>query len=175
MWCGTSWSQTLSELMKSTRATTKRGGISLSQRSKTQAVNLTNLKQNFKVDKKRLILQVKKILAREKKRGELEIVLAGDTLLRHLNKEFAGKSKTTDVLSFPFGENLAPQKGLNYIGEIYISLEQAKRQAKEYGVTLDQELLRLATHGTLHLLGYDHKKKAEAKIMREKEEKYLYA
>jgi rRNA maturation RNase YbeY len=63
---------------------------------------------------------------------------------------------------------------LPYLGEIYISLEQARRQAREYKVTLKEELLRLATHGTLHLLGYDHKKKNQAKIMKAKEEKYLY-
>ncbi len=139
------------------------------------SVTLTNLKQNFRVDKTGLVSQVKKILVGEKKRGEIEIVLAGDTLLRHLNKEFAGKNKTTDVLSFVWQESLIPQRKLPYLGEIYISLEQAKRQAKNYAVSLSQELQRLVTHGTLHLLGHDHKKKKAAQAMRKKEEKYLYA
>ncbi len=111
----------------------------------------------------------------EKRKGQVEIILAGDGLLRRLNKEFAGKNKTTDVLSFRFNESVSPEKGLNYIGEIYISLEQAKRQAEEYGVNLQEELRRLVTHGTLHLLGYDHQKKDETKLMRKKEEEYLNA
>ncbi len=161
--------------MKNTRAGTKKGGVSPAPQSKAQAVSLTNLKRNFRVNTRGLILQVKKILAGEKKRGEIEIVLAGDTLLRHLNKEFAGKDKTTDVLSFVWQESLFPEKRLNYLGEIYISLEQAQRQVKEHGVTLQEELRRLVTHGTLHLLDYDHKKKDEAKLMRKKEEEYLNA
>jgi len=161
--------------MKSTRATTKRGGIRSAPKFGNIAVTLTHLKQAVPVAKSRIIQQVQKILQAEKRKGQVEIILAGDALLKRLNKEFAGKNKTTDVLSFSFEENITPQKGLHYIGEIYISLEQAKRQAKEYAVTLREELLRLVTHGTLHLLGYVHHKKDEAKLMRKKEEEYLNA
>lgn len=157
------------------RASTKRGGVNRDRKLNESAVTLANLKQNFRVDKKGLISQVKKILAGERKKGEVEIVLAGDTLLRHLNKEFAGKDKTTDVLSFVWQESLTPERKMPYLGEIYISLEQARRQAKVYAVSLSQELQRLVTHGTLHLLGYDHKKKKDAQAMRKREEKYLYA
>ncbi len=161
--------------MINTRVTTKRGAGKGAARSKECAITLSHLKKKFKVNQRGLIRQVGKILRNEKKKGWVEVILAGDGLLRRLNKEFAGKNETTDVLSFPFNESVSPEKGLNYIGEIYISLEQAKRQAKEYGVTLQEELLRLVTHGTLHLLGYDHQKKDEAKLMRKKEEKYLNA
>lgn len=142
---------------------------------KEPAVTLTNLKRSFRVDKRGLVSQVKKILTGEKKGGEIEIVLAGDTLLRHLNREFAGKDKTTDVLSFSWQESLTPERKLPFLGEIYISLEQAKRQAKTYEASYRQELLRLVTHGALHLLGYDHKKKKDGNVMRKKEEEYLYA
>lgn len=109
----------------------------------------------------------------ERKAGKVDVILAGDKLLRELNRKFAGKDKTTDVLSFPLEDG--PGEKSNYLGEIYISPEQAQRQAKEYKVTLQQEVLGLVTHGALHLLGYDHKKPSQAKIMRKKEEKYLNA
>jgi probable rRNA maturation factor len=160
--------------MKSTRATTKRGAGKGAARSKEYAITLSHLKKKFKVNQRGLIRQVGKILRNEKKKGQVEVILAGDALLKRLNREFTGKNKTTDVLSFPWQESLTPKKRLNYLGEIYISLEQAQRQAKEYGVTGQEELLRLVTHGTLHLLGYDHQKKDEARIMRKKEEKYLH-
>jgi len=161
--------------MRNTRATIDKGAGKGAARSNEYAITLSHLKKKFKVNQRGLIRQVGKILRNEKKKGPVEVILAGDGLLRRLNKEFAGKNKTTDVLSFPFNESVSPEKGLNYIGEIYISLEQAQRQAKEYGITLAEELLRLVTHGTLHLLGYDHKKKDEAKLMRKKEEEYLNA
>ena len=161
--------------MKNTRAGIKRGDIRKAPKFGNIAITLTQIKKAVPVAKKEIIRQVQKILQAEKRNGQVEIILAGDALLKRLNKEFAGKNKTTDVLSFPFEENVAQEKGLNYIGEIYISLEQAKRQAKEYAVTLREELLRLVTHGTLHLLGYDHQKKDEAKLMRKKEEEYLNA
>jgi probable rRNA maturation factor len=93
---------------------------------------------------------VARILKKEKIDGRINVIIGDDKLIRRLNRDYRKKDKTTDVLSFEINEN-----GL--LGEIYISLPVAKRQAKEYGVTLVDELVRLAEHGTLHILGYTHK------------------
>jgi len=84
--------------------------------------------------------------------GEVEVLLAGDRTLRRLNREFRGKNKPTDVLSFPSLEEL--QGG--YAGDLAISLDTAQRQADEHGHTLRDEVRVLLLHGLLHLSGMDH-------------------
>ncbi len=82
--------------------------------------------------------------------GELALVLAGDRLVRRLNRDYRHKDRPTDVLSFP-GEG--GEKGL---GDIVISVETAERNARGLGRSLPQELDVLALHGFLHVLGHDH-------------------
>lgn len=82
--------------------------------------------------------------------GTLNITLVDDKYIRKLNKKFRKKDKATDVLTFMLSE------GRELLGDIYISVETAKRQAKEHGLSLKEELQRLAVHGTLHALGYCH-------------------
>lgn len=82
--------------------------------------------------------------------GELALVLAGDRLLRRLNRQYRGKDRPTDVLSFP-GEG-----GEAGLGDVVISVETAERNARGLGRTLPQELDVLALHGFLHVLGHDH-------------------
>jgi len=83
-------------------------------------------------------------------RGEVAVVLAGDGLLRRLNREFRGKDRTTDVLSFP-GEG-----GEEGLGDVVISVPAAARNALAAGHGVLRELDVLALHGFLHALGYDH-------------------
>jgi probable rRNA maturation factor len=83
-------------------------------------------------------------------RGEVALVLAGDRLLRRLNRDYRGKDRPTDVLSFPGGGGEAG------LGDVVISVETAARNARALGRTLAQELDVLALHGFLHVLGYDH-------------------
>jgi len=93
------------------------------------------------------------------------VVLCSDHTIRRLNRDYRRKDKPTDVLSFPFGDP-------DLLGEIYISLQRAKVQARMYGLTYDEELKRLLIHGLLHLIGYDHIKKADREIMEGKERVY---
>jgi probable rRNA maturation factor len=86
-------------------------------------------------------------------RAELSIVLASDPQIKRLNKLYRNKDKPTDVLSFPIGEKV---NGWLILGDIVISVDTAKRQAKELGYSLEEELKRLLVHGLVHLLGYDH-------------------
>ena len=85
----------------------------------------------------------------------VSIVLADDATVRRLNRDFRGKDMTTDVLSFPSGEEELPD-GTRPLGEIVISVAQAARQAKAAGHSLAREVRVLVIHGYLHLLGYDH-------------------
>ena len=85
-------------------------------------------------------------------RGEVDVLLADDRTLRRLNREFRGKDKATDVLSFPAAEEVADE----FAGDLAISLDTASRQAKAHGHTLRDEVRVLLLHGLLHLQGMDH-------------------
>lgn len=100
------------------------------------------------------------------KDSELCISFIDDIKMRELNQAYRQIDRTTDVLSFPQSEG--PDDTL--LGDIVISIQTAQRHSKAYGVTFHEELKKLIIHGTLHLLGHDHKKKKETQIMREKEE-----
>ena len=91
-------------------------------------------------------------------RGEVDVLLAGDRTLRRLNREFRGKDKATDVLSFPaFASPPEPSEGApEHAGDVAISLETAQRQAAEHGHLLRDEVRVLLLHGLLHLAGMDH-------------------
>jgi probable rRNA maturation factor len=84
--------------------------------------------------------------------GQVEVLLAGDRTLRRLNREFRGKDKATDVLSFPAAAGF----GGGHAGDLAISLETAQRQAAEHGHSLRDEVRVLLLHGLLHLSGMDH-------------------
>lgn len=90
--------------------------------------------------------------------------------MKALNKQYRGKDKTTDVLSFDMesgGEH-------RLLGDIVINPSQALRQAEEYEVTIEAELRRLLVHGFLHLIGYDHEEsKEEARRMKRKEDSLI--
>jgi rRNA maturation RNase YbeY len=102
------------------------------------------------------------------KRSELSVVLAGDGEVVKLNRRYRKRNRTTDVLAFPLLEGVGPRKGPAdkiALGDVVISVPQARRQAKENGVPLRREMALLLTHGILHLLGYDHETKAQEKRM----------
>jgi len=83
-----------------------------------------------------------------------------------LNRQFRKKDYPSDVLSFNYNDPEMPD-------EIYISAEKAESQAPEWDNTFPEEMMRLAVHGLLHLLGFDHQNEVERQIMREKEDYYL--
>ena len=98
------------------------------------------------------------------KKAELSVVLTDDGRVRRLNKAFRRKDKTTDVLSFPLleGKRLSAGDGKTIpLGDVVLSVPQAKRQAEARGKGLKEELALLLVHGILHLLGYDHATRAQ--------------
>jgi len=102
---------------------------------------------------------------------EVSIYLTGDENMRKLNREYRGKNKPTDVLSFTFEECVGD---CILLGEIVISMDTARRQAEELGHSLEDEVRRLLVHGFVHLMGYDHELGGdEEKRFKELEEKLL--
>jgi len=85
------------------------------------------------------------------KQSSATIAFVSDKTIRQLNRQFRGVDKATDVLSFPADD---PNK--TNLGDVAISVETATRQARENGLTFDQEVAQLILHGLLHLSGYDH-------------------
>jgi probable rRNA maturation factor len=109
----------------------------------------------------------REFLAALKLRGELSVVVTTDKAIRVLNRDWRAKDKPTDVLSFPQDPGPGPsaQSPEPTIGDVVISLDTARRQAREGGWPLSVELRRLLAHGLLHCLGHDHEQPAEARRM----------
>ena len=95
---------------------------------------------------------------------ELTVVLADDAMVKELNRDFRGKNKPTNVLSFP---------GDGHLGDIVLAFETVAREAEEQGKSIRAHTQHLLVHGVLHLLGYDHMKDDEAEHMEKKEIKIL--
>ena len=86
------------------------------------------------------------------------VAFVSDRAMRELNRRWRGKSGTTDVLSFPAGqEDFERAEGLS-LGDVVVSVEQAARQAAEHGLDFEGEVRQLILHGFLHLCGFDHER-----------------
>jgi len=126
---------------------------------------------------------------------EINVEITDNAGIQKLNKEYRGKDSPTDVLSFPmietckinkikntdkniilkvFADDINPENGLILLGDIIISAEKAKEQSEELNQTFERELMFLAIHSTLHLLGYDHELSEEAdQIMIQKQKEII--
>jgi len=99
------------------------------------------------------------------------VTLTGDEHLREYNRRYRGLDEPTDVLAFAAREQptdqrfQAPPGTEDWLGDIVISLPRARRQAREAGHPINDEVRLLAVHGLLHLLGYDHAEPAEEATM----------
>ena len=111
---------------------------------------------------------------------EVDVNIVNDEMIRQMNNEYRNIDSSTDVLSFPLGENGVydqnPETGAKMLGDIVISIDHALSQADLYGHGIEREMAFLTVHSMLHLLGYDHVNGGlEQTIMREKEESVLDA
>jgi probable rRNA maturation factor len=111
---------------------------------------------------------------------EMSLLITGQEKIHKLNKEYRGKDKPTDVLSFAMQDELqsadgeefsfiAPPDGIEHLGEIIVSYPQAVIQAEEHEHSVEKEAAILVIHGVLHLLGYDHIEDEEAEEMEARE------
>ena len=107
---------------------------------------------------------------------ELSLIVTDDEALRELNRRFRGVDAPTDVLAFGAGTEehfVSAPESPPYLGDVVISYQRALAQAEELGHAVAEELKLLVIHGILHLLGYDHQEEADARKMREREERIL--
>lgn len=107
------------------------------------------------------------VSSHRKPEAEISLTFVGRSLIRRLNSEHLGHDYVTDVISFSLSE---PDEAV-LVGDIYVCVPRAAQQAAWYGASVDEELARLAAHGTLHLLGYDHEQDEDAARMSELQEK----
>jgi len=98
---------------------------------------------------------------------DISVVFVNHARMRGLNRKFLNHDYSTDVMAFPFQDDVFPD------GELYVNLDKAKSQAKEHGVTIGAEVRRLLIHGTLHLLGHKDASRAGREKMKTLENKFL--
>ncbi|MCI5967348.1 MAG: rRNA maturation RNase YbeY [Tenericutes bacterium] len=113
-------------------------------------------------------------LKREKLENvEFNIIFVDSDTIHEINRNYRHVDRVTDVISFALEDNETITLDHRVLGDIYICVERAEEQAKEYGHSFLRELAFLSIHGLLHLLGYDHMEKEEEKIMFSKQEDIL--
>ena len=148
-------------------------------------VNITTKNKNIKIPTGTKLLIRKSCNATLKLEGfdspaEVDVTLVNDEEIKEMNKQFRNIDSSTDVLSFPLGENgnfdRNPENGAYMLGDIVISVDHALAQANLYGHGVEREVAFFTVHSMLHLLGYDHENGGlEQMTMREKEENVLDA
>ncbi len=109
-------------------------------------------------------LQLKKKAA-----GELNFIFCSDNYLLKINRKYLHHDYFTDIITFPASTGRSNQVS----GDIFISIDRVKANAKNFGTTFYDELNRVMAHGILHLCGYNDQTKAQTRLMRQKEDKFL--
>lgn len=132
--------------------------------------NFFSENKNFKIsNKKEIRALLKKICKKENKKiSFINCVFCSDNRLLEINKKYLNHISLTDVVTFDFNTNKK-----NIEGDIYISTDRVKENAKKYKQVFKTELLRIIIHGLLHLIGYLDKTKEEKNTMTLKENEYL--
>lgn len=124
-------------------------------------IEVNNLTRS-QVDKK-FLKRIAQIVFKKKKK-DLSIALVGQARIKELNRKYRKRNRSTDVLSFDYGNS----------AEVVICPTKVKENARKYGVSYKRELARSLIHSILHLLGYNHEEsKKKAKKMEEKQQYYL--
>ena len=134
-------------------------------------LEITTLVNICDLDISRLEAVVKQLLSDNEVHLPISCVLTHDAHIRQLNKKYRNIDKTTDVLSFELSDAIHPET--HYCGEIYISVDRARQQAKARNRSLQAEITHLTVHGTLHLLGFEHDTLEGYTQMQNEEKKYL--
>jgi len=99
--------------------------------------------------------------------GDINYIFCDDTYLLGINQKYLKHDTYTDIISFDYSE------GETLAGDIFVSVERVRENAIEFGASFDNELLRVMSHGILHLAGYGDKEKSEVEVMRHKEEEKM--
>jgi len=112
-------------------------------------------------------------LGRRARGGELSVLIVGPARSRSLNRRYRGRDHSTNVLSFPAAGRTARRRGA--LGDLVICPQLLRREARVQGKTMRAHWMHLVIHGTLHLIGYDHQRPAEAQRMERREARLLRA
>lgn len=107
------------------------------------------------------------IAAESKTNGEINFIFCNDEFLIGINRKYLNHDNYTDIITFDYSE------GNVVSGDIFISIDRIKENAKNYGVSFENELYRVMIHGILHLCGYKDKRRTEKEKMTAGEDKYL--
>jgi probable rRNA maturation factor len=134
---------------------------------------VTNSQRRVAVSRARLARSAQRALAAVGRRaGAVDVLVVDDAAIKRLNRLHRGVGRRTDVLAYPLETPGTPSP---LVGQIVISAETARRQARRLDVPLATELDLLVTHGVLHLVGYDDRDPVEARLMHERERRILSA
>lgn len=95
------------------------------------------------------------------KTHEISLLITDDAQVRELNRTYRGIDKPTNVLSFPMQEGKFSDLTSGLLGDVVISLDTARKEADEAGISLSERISQLLIHGILHLVGYDHERSGE--------------
>lgn len=133
-------------------------------------LEITNLQKLCRINARKMKTLVKSILKAEKRDAELSIVFTDNKKIKEMNKAFLGHDYATDVLSFSYHE---PAHKDCIVGEIIISVEMALKLTKKHKYPVEGEIALYLAHGLLHLLGYDDKRKKDARRMHQREGELL--
>ncbi|HPU45401.1 MAG: rRNA maturation RNase YbeY [Clostridiaceae bacterium] len=153
------------------------------------AVTVYNRQKKLSLPRETISLLKKGVLLCARQNGfahpfDVFVTLVDNDLIAQMNSEYRNNHAPTDVLSFPLIEyndgvpdiqpgDIDPDTNRVALGDIFISVEKAREQAASYGHSFEREIVFLAVHGMLHLLGYDHEKPDEEKDMIRRQEKVL--
>ena len=117
---------------------------------------------------------IKGVLKKVKNKKEFNIIFVDDEEIQRINREYRKIDRVTDVISFALCDDPDNQME-NELGDIFIDLDQAFRQAEDYGHSITREVAFLAVHGYLHLCGYDHMTNEDEEVMFKKQDEILAA
>lgn len=131
------------------------------------SIRIYNDTDRKRIPKKKLTDTIAKVLNYFNKTIDISIILVDEQTILELNKNFLKHNFVTDVISFDLSDDNTN------MGEIYICISQAERQAKEFKVSLQNEILRLAIHGVLHILGFEDETPQKKKEMHKLENLFL--
>ncbi len=133
-------------------------------------LEITDLQKFYPIEKNKIRKLVRNILKAEKKDAELSVVFVDNKRIKEINKTFLGHRYATDVLSFAYHESSCSN---TITGEIIVSVEMAIQLAQRHGYSVEGEIALYLIHGILHLIGYDDKRKSDAKKMHQREGELL--
>jgi probable rRNA maturation factor len=131
---------------------------------------VANSHPSLRFPKRETFRAIKSVLEYESVRSfQVSVVFVGSRFIRRINRRYLQHDYVTDVIAFPLGEG----KGTALEGEMYVNLDQARSQARDYRVPFAEEIRRLLIHGTLHLLGYTDSTSRKKEQMTQREDLLL--